>query len=121
MRSSTALSAGSWNGVKVPLRASDFPGDRKREDGEDARKAPQQTVERTVRPSPAGHPAPHSVSLGLVAPCQRPFRYQQIKPIGGESEKCHGQHDRIHRVVDAVGAERADQIAEALLRHDQFG
>ena len=96
MRSRTSLSAGSWNGVKVPLRASISQAIASSEDGENARKAPEQGVERAAPLFPVYRPAARLGSLRSIAPCERPFGDQEINPIGGKTEKRHRQHDRVH-------------------------
>ena len=50
-----------------------------------------------------------------------PLHEKLIEPVGGKAEEGDGEHDGIHAFIGASRAEIADQIAEALLRHDQFG
>ena len=69
MRSSTALSAGNWNGVKVPLRASSSQATSSTRT-KNARAAPEQRVDQPR--GLLGRP-PGAVSGMLLAPCQRPF------------------------------------------------
>src|SRR5262249_18139563 len=121
MRSRTALSAGSWNGVNVPLRARTSHAI-----------ASATTEKLRAKPQPNGKPNAgafwgcHSVArrcrteLELVAPCKRPLGYIEIKAIGGEPEKGYREHNRIHRIVGAVGAQGPDQVAETFLSNDQL-
>src|SRR5216683_1951101 len=100
MRFNTSLSAGSMNGVTAPLRA----------------KTSQARPRSTIGINRAISIAPFS-----VAPLQRPSHQHPIDAVGRKAEQPHRQRHREHSLIGAARAQKADQIAEALLRHNQFG
>src|SRR5690349_15370637 len=59
--------------------------------------------------------------LQSFPPLQHPLHQQLVEPVGRKTDERDREHDRKHGLVGAVVAEKADQIAEALARHDQLG
>src|SRR5262245_38480507 len=112
IRSSTSESLGSMNGVTAPERANHSQATASATI-ENTRAKPQATV-RSTRTA-----ADFSGAVWSNSAIQRPLHDEEIDAVGGEAKERHREHDRKHRVIGAVGAEKSDEIAEPLLRHDQ--